>query len=330
MKIEYLLENNDQIEYYKTIELFDVEKNIIDIPNKDIKKLIVQIKGQSESTANSLSNVHDKIQKEKYLTVLINESSQYYVKNLFLYVNELEYLIRKVLRLASSLNKNDDASDGKKYIEQLDLKTLGEIFEFLFTDTKFNDKIRNLFNDKIKSIYSEEKISRQITKKQLINRIESWEEKTPWEILLEDRVPTLNENYIEIVNIRNNVAHAHHISFEMFETSKKLITKVLSELRGVIRNIEKSDKDLEFTQDFNSKLTETLISYEKSKVDLEKKFILKNYLLIKEKEDISNNLIKKWANELLDNETELSESDKLENELKNILTKIHGFIENEK
>lgn len=328
MKIEYLLDKDDQIENSKNLEFTGVDKNIVSIPNREIKKLIFQVKGNSESIANALSNVHDKIQNEKQLTVLINESSQYYVKTLFQYVNELEYLVRKVLRLASSLNKNDEASEGKKYIEQLDLKTLGEIFEFLFTDTKFNDKIRNLFNDKIKSIYSEEKISHQITKRQLINRIEGWEEKTPWEVLLEDRVPTLNENYIELVNIRNDIAHAHHISFEKFERSKDLLTKVLSELKNVIRNIEKSDKDLEFTIDFNSKLTDTLISFEKSKIDLEDKISFKNFLLKTEKENISNGLIEKWVKEHFDNEIEISATEKLETEIKELRIQIQKFLNN--
>lgn len=254
MKLEYLVKGEEQLKFATELTFEDVDKELRDIPNKDIKILSLSIKGENEVSAKTLSKYHDEILVKLPLTILSNESSQYFVKALFPAVNDFEYKLRKMLFLESSLSLTN-AKD-LTFIEKLEEQTLNAIFEFLFTDENFNENVRKKIGDKETGSKP-----RRFSKRQYAEMIATVEEKTIWNQLIGKRVPVLNDKYLELQYARNDVAHAHNINSDIFNKHRNLFRIANQQLDSEINRFENPLTPVTELKDFNEIIGNALIRF---------------------------------------------------------------------
>ena len=89
---------------------------------------------------------------------------------------------------------------------------LGEIYTILFIDNNFRAAAR----DKIKKLN---------TRAEMYEAIDALQESTAWHILVGDEVLTIiKDNFDLLKEYRNDVMHAHNISWEKYKKAKKLFT----------------------------------------------------------------------------------------------------------
>ena len=107
------------------------------------------------------------------------------------------------------LNEKNDNNKLERFKNQIEDKTFDEIFKFLFIDESFNKNIT-------------EKINRgNLNKSELLKIISDIEEKPFWsKVFPKYNNCFLQNHYNELRNYRNDIMHAHNISWE---TSKKII-----------------------------------------------------------------------------------------------------------
>jgi hypothetical protein len=281
MKIEYLIKSKEHLDYISELKLDKVQTNLSKVPDKEVRIYSVLVKGETMDNAKLLSNVNKNILQAHKLTTLSNGSSEYFVKALFSSAHEFEVKLRRILHLASSFDDSVELTEGRKYIENLELETLGEIFTFIFTDNTFNDMIRNVFNEKIAKIYKLTQISKNINKSQYINYISDLKEKTVWSDLMGDRVPALNTNFFEIISARNDIAHAHNIDFEKYETNRKLFSKVIGQLDDAISSFENHEEAYKNFSNFNSRMSVALHRYKRQNAQQEIDGLIVENMMIK-------------------------------------------------
>lgn len=164
-------------------------------------------------------------------------------------INEFECLLRKLLYIASAVNKDDASSKTIAGIETMDF---GNIFTMLFVDDRFMAEVKNNIKSRNKEYFSKDEV---------INYLQSAKENTLWNSLLgEKAVPALRKKSKVIRDYRNDVMHSHNITWEEFRSSLNLFKKVNGELKQAIQNIEiKEYKDPE-RESFNQLLAEAIES----------------------------------------------------------------------
>lgn len=188
-----------------------------------------EVKGENSDGAKFLSNikiqVENVIEKEKYF-LLVDGASEYYNRQLYPLYNQFEIELRQVIALSA-------VRDGKEKTKQLARKLerydFGKIYEALFTSQEFWENFKNIKRDK------------PLSKKDLINRINAFEEKVLWDEMFTSDFSFLPDNFDKIREFRNDIMHAHNISFEKFKESKNLIEKAILDLdriKGLIINSE--------------------------------------------------------------------------------------------
>jgi hypothetical protein len=205
--------------------------------------------GENEDNAKTLSLIHDEIIAENKVIVLNNGCSERFNKMLFPLINEFERKLRKLIYLAVVLSEPDQIK-GMENIENLEEKDLGEIFEALFTDPDFIKSLKTFINSKSTPLSS---------KKWLINTIGSFEEKTLWSQLIGNRLIELSENFVEVKDARNDVMHAHDITFMRFKEIKEMYKKINGELDQLIKEFydPKQQSNIQ-VKDFNVRLAEVM------------------------------------------------------------------------
>ncbi len=224
---EYLFVNNTDtdkefIGKYKTDK---VNIEIVEIEGSNCWIAIFEIMGENLTSAKILSQLNDDIIKKYYPIVLTNESSAYFNRALFPYMNELERKLRKLLYLKSALTPSDKGTDN---IKDLESKDLGEIFAMLFSDPKFVQETKSAINNK----------SWLFTKNEVLRAIEDIEERTLWANLMgSTAVDGLIKNHVSIRSYRNDVMHAHNISYKVYIKARNLIKRVNKQLDTEIGKI---------------------------------------------------------------------------------------------
>lgn len=71
----------------------------------------------------------------------------------------------------------------------------------------------------------------------MIAKISAFEEKTLWDEMFTKDFPFLPDNFDKIRRRRNDIMHAHNISYEDYKSSKKLVEKANLELKRISEQI---------------------------------------------------------------------------------------------
>ncbi len=221
MVLEYLFFDKNQrqnVEVYnhelKTSDTGNSKNSSVQITYKDFDELecwIVKYErnGNNETTAKQSSEISTYICQEFSPTILTDESSEYFNKSLYPLVNKFERLLRKFLYLKVS---QCDEQKFRSVISDIDQKDFGEIYTILFIDNNFRAAAR----DKIKKLN---------TRAEMYEAIDALQESTAWHILVGDEILTIiKDNFDLLKEYRNDVMHAHNISWGKYKKAKKLFT----------------------------------------------------------------------------------------------------------
>lgn len=218
---EYLFTDDIKINDEKELSLCGFVPEIEPIKNSDCKIVKYISAGNSVEDAKSLSSVNETIMEKYKPTVLTNESSAYFNKRLYPLFNEFERKLRKLLYLKSALYKN---KDDVKAIDDLEVMEFGRLFNFLFIDSGFVSKIKTFVN-----------FNKKFSLESLIKYASELTDEPLWEKLFSDgAVPDLEGEYDTVRKHRNDVMHAHNISYEQYDEASKLIQKINNELDSEI------------------------------------------------------------------------------------------------
>ena len=189
-------------------------------------------KSNGEDAAKTLSTVDEWIKNNTKCITLTNESSAYFNKTLFPLVNDFERKLRKLLYLMTSIHYDNESF---KAINNLEDKDLGNIFELLFADKDFSNKVRQIVKNKTWTF----------SKNEIVNDINSESENILWNQLVgSSAAPSLSSNYIKVKDYRNDIMHAHNISYKAYSEIKRLYIRVNDELQSAIDKVVNQEQSI--------------------------------------------------------------------------------------
>lgn len=260
MKLEYLCKNEN---YKDIIDSLDFNEKITFKEDKTNELCILSFEMASESkdSAKILSDTKAKISEcpiKNDMFLLVDESSEYFNKELYPLYNKFERLLRKVLYLVSTKENNSSAFDIAKQLETFDF---GKIYEKVFTSKAFNNNIKTIVNDKL-----------PYSKNEIIEKINNIEEVTVWDELLKNCNNFISNHFLVIREHRNDIMHAHNISYLSYTNALKIIKEANNNLEEVIKKCLSNELDVSID-------TTMLLTNE----DNENEFALKDF------ETITNN-----------------------------------------
>lgn len=252
---EYLFIGTENLSDESDLCIEGIVPEIEEIENSDCRIVKYTVGGGDEDSAKLLSAINEIVVDKYKPTVLTNESSAYFNKRLYPLFNEFERMLRKLIYLKSALyNKKEET----KAIAHLETMTFNEIFEILFTDKNFMLKLKEKVNDKFYK-FSSTSIAK------LINELP---ENTLWSKLFEKgAVNNLEYNFDTIKTYRNEVMHAHNISYKNYKDAFKLIKATNAELDseicktiGLKESKAQTDKMLNYNKIINETIASNRIS----------------------------------------------------------------------
>ena len=187
------------------------------------------IDSESLNAARALSEINDYVLQFNPV-VLTNDSSAYFNKILYPLANQFERELRRFLYIKNALYTGDAPSG--KVIADLEKKTFGEIYDTLFVDAEF-----------CKSVKSSVGKASNFSRDELIKRIKNIKESTTWDIVIgNETLKYVKENFLNIKDFRNDIMHAHNISYEQFRNIKNVFetanSLILIELNALIKSPE--------------------------------------------------------------------------------------------
>ena len=206
--------------------------------------LKIEVNGNdSMESAKHLSKINDNIIKYNPI-VLENESSAYFNRLLYPLVNYFERNLRKFLYLKSNLSPNQKT---KQVIENLERLTFEQIYIKLFVDNRFC-KAAHSYTEKT-----------NYSRLELIEKLKSFDENTLWDTIVEPTILTLiKEDFLKMKDYRNDIMHAHNISYETYTSAKKIFSSANIQLLAEIENLLKYPNDTEKSNALVNALDSTL------------------------------------------------------------------------
>lgn len=246
---EYLFIGEEIITDENELCLYGVDPEIENIKNSDCRIVRYISDGDNEESAKLLSNINETVIEKFNPTVLTNESSAYFNKRLYPLFNEFERKLRKLVYLKCALYNNKDETKALDNLERMDF---GQIFDTLFTDEKFMQGLR------------EQVKKNRFSSTSIIKFIKGMPENTLWSKLVHDgAIRDLEENFDLVRNHRNDIMHAHNISYKNYKEALKLIQKINEELDEEIGDtigVIESKQPAAEVVDYNKIINETIAS----------------------------------------------------------------------
>ena len=250
MKIEYLIDKDDYKELlpkgnFTAANELIVKKRSNTVKGKDNYLLTLKVLDETEKGAEALSEYHIQIKQillDNKITfrILLNESAQYFAKELFPLFCEFETKLRKFIQSAMFdineeaekivLKKANKFKGGKGKISSLngnflEYADLGEIIDFLFANDDMYAYLKELQQEK-----------RYISQEELIELIKNFENKRAWDKYFSEEFSDsiLPEKIFKIKEYRNDTMHFHEIDFERYCRAKETLKLVVSDIEKQI------------------------------------------------------------------------------------------------
>lgn len=186
------------------------------------------LKNDSDSSAITLSKIHEDIVAAVDCIVLTDESSAYYDRVLFPLINQFERKLRKLLYSASVIS-----ADQGNHIVDLESKDFGELFTLLFRDEDYWKTVKTYVNGQKRG----QKLGWQGFAGELKIFLNGENEKPLWDKLLPGEVPTLRESFSDVQQHRNDVMHAHYIMRKEYLQIRRLFEQINSEIDEAIEGL---------------------------------------------------------------------------------------------
>lgn len=186
------------------------------------------------------------IRQEFSPVIVTDESSEYFNKSLYPLVNKFERLLRKFLYLKVS---QCDENRFRNIVTDIDHKDFGEIYTMLFVDNNFRSAAR----DKIKKLN---------TRAEMYEAIDSLQESTAWHVLVGDSVLSIvKDNFDLLKEYRNDVMHAHNISWNNYKEAKKLFSDANTALENEISQLLQYSSAIPLSEKTVSTLYDKLMAF---------------------------------------------------------------------
>ena len=251
MKNRYLF---FKAETFDDLNLSDYIKEDTQIPKTDVHIYTFAYTSTDESADDELqAKKLDELTQlitQKYegkFQVVDSESSQYFCRELYPYIQSFETRLRYALYISRSLydpqNLNNKSfllrvTTNNKKEEDLPLEALAfsQIYTAVFTDATLQAE-------------ANKKYDTQLTKAEWIRRIEYIPEKTLWHDWVGYNFNFVEDNFLDIKNIRNSVMHSHLISYQHYSKAKDTLQKANKEIEQVIH-----DKLITNTNEYATKI----------------------------------------------------------------------------
>ena len=254
MIIEYFIDKEEYKKHLKEINFtasnnVHISKRSWQQKGKENYLLRLTSKVEGRKGAKALCEVNARVlgmlnEKQCVFRLLINQASQYYVKELYPLVCEFETKLRKFIQsvlfdlnekaeveVCKKLKKADIIKEEKQTALNcnfLEYAELGDIMEFLFANDELYKEVDG---------YKKKEENRFKTREELIEFIKNSEKKTIWdEFFAKDFSDSiLPKRLQEIKDFRNDVMHFHEIDDEHYEKAKGILQEGIADLDKQIK-----------------------------------------------------------------------------------------------
>lgn len=213
----------------------ELSHQIKEISGTDQMTFQLFIDGNSLSLARYMDKINNMIFQVLVVppTILINESSARFNLELYPLVNKFERKLRTMIYLKNAGNNDPSV------VNQLETLTFEKIYELLFTDINFMNSLRELV-----------KKGRTSSRLYYIREIQKIEEHTKWDSIVGSaHLDIIKEQFLDIIDFRNDVMHAHNITYERYYEAKKLFTYAILALEKEINLLLESAEYREKSQE---------------------------------------------------------------------------------
>lgn len=221
---------------FEGFDLSEFEKSDTYIPNTDVHIYeFVCVDSDTccddETRAKKLDSLSQRLTdtyKDSF-QVISSESSQYFCRQIYPLVVNFETKLRYALYISRALYENGNVNKesfrygndkNKKLIEEIDF---GEIYDAVFTDKDLKPSLMKEY-------------SSNLTKADLIKRIQAINENTVWRNIVGTGYDYIENHFLDIKDFRNDVMHNHLINGQRFEKAKDVLQKAIAELDRVVRD----------------------------------------------------------------------------------------------
>ena len=231
MRVKLLLKGKDAKDIFAALNIPDKADSLLTKPiekyvrqfakQKDIFVAYISVDSYSIDAARILSDFRDNVLEECGGSALMLEDgpSEKFEQVLYELIATFERRFRELLIVGIC---NEKSSLDDKLIEKLGEKSLGELFVLVFTDPEFNSRIKDVVNNKK---------SRPFEKYELVRVIEQTKENTVWSHYFNDAVLSTVAKEHEAIRIyRNEVMHAHRMSYQKYRSARALIENANKEM----------------------------------------------------------------------------------------------------
>ena len=159
--------------------------------------------------------------------IINSESSQYFCGQIYPLIVSFETKLRHALYISRALFENGNVSKKsfqytvaktEKLIEEIDF---GEIYDAIFTDKDLKPRLMKEY-------------TLNLTKADLLKRIQEIEEVTLWRKIVGTGYGYIENHFLEIKDFRNDVMHNHLISGKRFDVAREVLQKANAELERAI------------------------------------------------------------------------------------------------
>lgn len=227
MKLQFLYTDDSYKEKIHDIKLEDS----VTLSHTNESNLFIfsyEVKGENSDVAEVLSSIKSQVlnvvDKDKCF-LLTDGASEYYNKQLYPLYNQFERELRQVVCMCAVKKGDKTAKEFALNLEKLDFS---EIKVRLFTNVSFYEKVKKIL---------ENSKSSKISKQDFIKEIETIPEYILWNRMFTKKFTYISDHFGQLQKFRNDIMHAHNISYEDYKSSKKLVQKANLELKRISEQI---------------------------------------------------------------------------------------------
>lgn len=230
MVIEFLTQEKNIRSKLKGVIEDGVSLSFISQIERKATLIRFEVKESSIAAAKKLEKMYETVNQLKISVPVLDERSQFYHSKLFPLINNYECLLRKLLIVSGTQNKEKIKSNDYNQLMKLECYDLSMLHKLLFTDQNFNAQVKSIFTEESKHRY---------TKEELIKKLSGINEEPLWDkLFVKDLLIDLRVSFTRLKDYRNIVMHARVITYEEFVAAKKLFTKINKQIKTEIERME--------------------------------------------------------------------------------------------
>ena len=230
MVIEFLTQEKDIRSKLKGVIEDGVSLSFVDQSERKATLIRFEVKETSIVAARKLEKLYDTVKQLNISMPVLDERSQFFHSELFPLINNYECLLRKLLIVSGTQNKEKIRKKDYEQLMRLESFDLSMLHNLLFTDQYFNTQVKSIFTEENKHDYTKDELMKKVSE---INEEPLWDK-----LFIKDLLIDLRVSFTRLKDYRNIVMHARVITYEEFVAAKKLFTKINKQIKTEIERME--------------------------------------------------------------------------------------------